>query len=146
MTFHYTPPSPDVLESHRSRGTQLVILLVVIALGLTSRAYAAHLPVFVARYAGDTLWATAVFLLLGLIRPAARTIHLALWTAVIALAIELSQLAHPGWLEALRRQPGVGLLLGYDFLFSDLACYAVGIVIGATVDHRLTRRPHPTPV
>jgi hypothetical protein len=146
MTFHYTPPSPDVLESHRSRGTQLVILLVVIALGLTSRAYAAHLPVFVARYADDTLWATAVFLLLGVIRPAARTIPLALWTAVIALAIELSQLAHPGWLEALRRQPGVGLLLGYDFLFSDLACYAVGIVIGATVDHRLTRRPHPTPV
>jgi hypothetical protein len=145
MTFHYTPPSPDVLESHRSRGTQLVILLVVIALGLTSRAYAAHLPVFVARYAGDTLWATAVFLLLGLIRPAARTIHLALWTAVIALAIELSQLAHPGWLEALRRHPGVGLLLGYDFLFSDLACYAVGIVIVAMVDYRLTRRPDPTP-
>jgi hypothetical protein len=145
MTLHYTPPSADVLESHRSRGIHLAILLVVSALGLASRAYAVHLPVFVARYAGDTLWATAVFLLLGLIRPAARTLHVALGTAVIALTIELSQLAHPDWLEALRRQPGVGLLLGYDFLASDLACYAVGIVIGATVDHRLTRRPDPTP-
>lgn len=131
---------PDV---RRSRGTQLAILLGVIALGLASRAYAAHLPLFVARYAGDTLWATAVFFLLGLIRPAARTIHLACGAALIALAVELSQLAHPDWLEALRRQPGVGLILGYDFLPVDLACYATGVIIGATVDHGLTRRPDP---
>jgi hypothetical protein len=119
------------------------MLLVVIALGLASRAYAAHLPVFVARYAGDTLWATAVVLLLGLIRPTARTIHLAIGAAVIALVVELSQLAHPDWLEALRRQPGVGLILGYDFLASDLACYAVGILIGAAVDRGVVLRPDP---
>lgn len=119
------------------------MLLVVIVLGLASRAYAAHLPVFVARYAGDTLWATAVVLLLGLIRPTARTIHLAIGAAVIALAVELSQLAHPDWLEALRLRPGLGLILGYDFLASDLACYAVGVVIGATVDRGVTHRPDP---
>lgn len=119
------------------------MLLVVVALGLASRAYAAHLPVFVARYAGDTLWATAVLFLLGLFRPTARTIHLAIGAAVIALAVELTQLAHPDWLEAFRRQPGVGLILGYDFLASDLACYALGVVIGATVDHGMTRRPDP---
>jgi hypothetical protein len=133
----------DVHEGRRSRGAHLAILLVVVALGLASRAYAAHLPVFVARYAGDTLWATAVFLLLGLIRPAARTIHLAMGAAMIALLVELSQLAHPDWLEALRRQPGVGLILGYDFVASDLACYAVGILIGAAVDRGGSRQPDP---
>ena len=133
----------DVHKGRRRGGAQLATLLVVIALGLASRAYAAHLPVFVARYAGDTLWATAVFLLLGLIRPTARTIHLVIGAAVIALVVELSQLAHPDWLEALRRQPGVGLILGYDFLVSDLACYAAGILIGATVDVGMIRRPDP---
>jgi hypothetical protein len=133
----------DVHVGRRSRGIQLAMLLVVTALGLASRSYAAHLPVFVARYAGDTLWATAVFFLLGLIRPTARPIHLALGAAVIALAVELSQLAHPDWLEALRRQPSVGLILGYDFLTSDLMCYAVGVVIGVTVDHTVILRPDP---
>jgi hypothetical protein len=133
----------DVHVGRRSRGIQLAMLLVVTALGLASRFYAAHLPVFVARYAGDTLWATAVFFLLGLIRPTAHPIHLALGAAVIAFAVELSQLAHPDWLEALRRQPGVGLILGYDFLTSDLVCYAAGVGIGVAVDHRVVLRPDP---
>jgi hypothetical protein len=128
----------------RFRGTQLALLLVAIALGLASRTYADSLPSFIARYAGDTLWASAVFLVLGLLWPEARTRSLAAGAALIALAVELSQLAHPAWLESLRRKPGVGLLLGYDFLASDLACYAVGILVVAAIDHRSFRDPDPT--
>jgi hypothetical protein len=128
----------------RFRGTQLALLLVVIALGLASRTYADSLPSFIARYAGDTLWAAAVFLLLGLLWPEARMRSLAAGAALIALAVELSQLAHPAWLEGLRRKPGVGLLLGYDFLASDLACYAAGILIVAAIDHRTFRDSDPT--
>jgi hypothetical protein len=116
----------------------------VIALGLASRTYADSLPSFIARYAGDTLWAAAVFLLLGLLWPEARMRSLAAGAALIALAVELSQLAHPAWLEGLRRKPGVGLLLGYDFLASDLACYAAGILIVAAIDHRTFRDSDPT--
>jgi hypothetical protein len=106
----------------------------VIFLGLASRYLRPRLPVFLGRYAGDTLWATAVYLTITLLRPAVPILRAALATAVIALCVELSQLAHPAWLDTLRGWPGVGLLLGYDFVPSDLACYAVGAVLGVVLD------------
>ncbi|WP_210116353.1 ribosomal maturation YjgA family protein [Hymenobacter fodinae] len=72
-------------------------------LGLSSRLYGAWLPSWVAAYAGDTLWALLVYWLLGFGWPS-RT---AQWRAIVALSfsflIELSQLYHPTWLDAVRR-------------------------------------------
>ena len=118
----------------RHRGLFLALLAAVVALGLASRVYASSLPSVVAVYGGDTLWATAVFLGLGLFWPAARTSTLALAAALLSLAVELSQLAHPAWLETLRGLPGVGLLIGYDFVWTDLACYAIGVLLGVGLD------------
>ena len=127
----------------RRAGIQLTLILLTIALGLASRWRSSSLPVFVAKYAGDTLWATAVFFGLGLIWPAAPARRLALGAAVVALAVELSQLAHPAWLDAFRNLPGVGLVIGYDFVASDLVCYAAGIALAVLVDaatHELPQR------
>jgi hypothetical protein len=123
-------PSPV----RRSRRTYLVLLLATIALGLASRIWRGSIPLFLDRYAGDTLWATAVVLLLGMLFPAARTSRLALAAAAISLGVELSQLAHPPWLDALRRIPGVALMIGYDFVWVDLTCYAAGVLLGSAVD------------
>ena len=122
-------------ESHRRhRGLFALLLVLVVALGLASRVYGSSLPALVSRYAGDTLWATAVFVGLALVRPAARTTALALGAALLSLAVELSQLAHPAWLETLRSWPGVALLIGYGFVWSDLACYAAGVALGVVLD------------
>ncbi|QDV37713.1 hypothetical protein [Tautonia plasticadhaerens] len=43
----------------------MIALVAVLAIG--SRRFASHLPGFVAAYAGDTLWATAAFLGIGLV-------------------------------------------------------------------------------
>ena len=51
--------------------------------------------------------------------------------AGFSLMIELSQLYHAPWIDAIRRTRLGGLVLGYGFLWSDLACYAVGVVCGA---------------
>jgi hypothetical protein len=108
--------------------------LLTVALGLASRVYRAHLPEPIALYAGDTLWATALLLALALAWTRARTQTLALAAAAGSILVELSQLAHPAWLDALRRLPGVALLIGHDFVASDLACYAVGVLLGAAID------------
>lgn len=118
----------------RRRGLYLVLLGITILLGLGSRTYRGSIPLVLDRYAGDTLWATAVVLLLAILFPAARTRSLAFTAVAISLAIELSQLAHPAWLDGLRRVPGVALLIGYDFVWSDLACYATGVLLGAFID------------
>ena len=118
----------------RHRGAQMALLAVIIGLGLASRRYADALPLLITRYAGDTLWATAAYVALSVVWPNARTRSLAAGAALISVGVELSQLAHPAWLERVRRWPGAALLLGYGFLASDLVCYAVGVALGAALD------------
>lgn len=127
------------LEPRRHRATQVALLAVVIMLGLASRRYPDALPPVIAPYAGDTLWATAAYLTLSVAWPGARIRWLAAGAALVSLAVELSQLARPDWLQAVRRWPGAGLLLGYGFLPSDLVCYAAGVALAAALDHSARR-------
>ena len=121
-------------DSPRPRAHYALLLVLVAGLGLASRVYRRQLPDLIARYAGDTLWATALLLFLALLWPRARTRTLALGAGLGSLLVELSQLAHPAWLDALRQLPGVALLLGSDFVASDLACYAAGVLLGVAID------------
>jgi hypothetical protein len=58
--------------------------------------------------------------------------------AVLALAfsaaIELSQLYHAPWIDSIRQTTLGGLVLGFGFVWSDLACYAAGVVLGILVE------------
>jgi hypothetical protein len=47
-----------------------------------------------------------------------------------SIAIELSQLYHAPWIDSIRHTTLGGLILGFDFVWSDLVCYAVGVGIG----------------
>jgi hypothetical protein len=69
-----------------------------------SRAYFEILPDFISTYAGDTLWALMVFLVIGLIFPSLRL--------------------------GLMRFVNIVLVLGHGFLWSDLVCYSVGVAMG----------------
>lgn len=105
-----------------------------VACGLVSRRYGAVFPEFVATYAGDTLWAATVMLGLGLISPSARPARKACLAIGISFTVELSQLIHTPWLDTLRRTTPGALLLGRGFLWSDLACYVTGVVLGLGFD------------
>jgi hypothetical protein len=108
----------------------------VIALGLTSRTKSLqpHLPHFISEYAGDTLWALVVFFGFGLLFPKLSTWRVAALASGFALIIELSQLYHAAWLDALRHTRLGGLALGYGFLWSDLVCYGVGVLLGIALE------------
>ena len=123
----------------RQGGVTLLLLVGTVALGLGSRLFRGDLPYVIAEYAGDTLWATAVFFLLRLVRPAAPGAVLAAAALAISFGVELSQLAHPRWLDDLRQQPGVALVLGHDFVATDLVCYTAGVALAWAID--LVRRP-----
>lgn len=131
--------------------TSLIVLAV--ALGLGSRRFGRSLPDFLAAYAGDTLWALVVFLGLGLLLRRASTWALALAALTFSGLIELSQLYHAPWIDSIRRTTPGGLVLGFGFLWSDLACYAVGVGFGCFVEAalgvfssewlRMGRKPQP---
>ncbi len=110
-------------------------------LGIGPRRFGAHLPAFITTYAGDALWALALFLVLGLIRPRSTTGRLAALALLLSLLVELSQLYHARWIDSIRGTTVGGLVLGFSFLSSDLVCYAVGVVMGVALEWALRRRP-----
>ena len=122
------------MRTRRKPAPWIVLLLLTVALGLGSRRYATSLPRFVAAYAGDTLWATAAFLGFGLLLPRASTWRVALLAMSLSVLVEVGQLYHAPWIDSIRRTRLGGLILGYDFVWSDLACYAVGVVLGILIE------------
>ena len=102
--------------------------------GYRFRRYAHILPTFIATYAGDTLWALAAFFGFGLILPATSTVRVTLLAMAFSVAIELSQLYHAPWIDSIRHMTIGGLILGFGFLWSDLACYAVGVGLGMLIE------------
>lgn len=112
----------------------MALLCLTIAAGLASRHYPALFPGFIARYAGDTLWAAMVFWILALASRRAGTGVLAATAMAIAVAVECSQRYHAIWIDSIRATRIGALLLGSDFSWSDMACYAAGVGIAAALD------------
>lgn len=121
------------------RPAYFALLLVTICLGLASRHWAPSLPNFIGAYAGDALWASAVYWVLALAHPRMRAAHRLLLALAIAITVEVSQLFHPAWLEAVRATWFGARVLGFGFLWSDLVCYAVGVALAVMVDLRFGR-------
>ena len=125
------------------RAAFLACLAAAIALGLASRRFGQALPVFVATYAGDALWAAAAYLALGVAWPSAPIMRRAAAAFLFAAAVESSQLYHAPWVDGIRATRLGALVLGSGFLWSDLACYAVGVAASAAGERladRLIRR------
>lgn len=142
-----SPPSgfvkiqPRLGDAYASIGYEMKIrlpflgaALAVMMLGLASRRFRPELPAFLAEFSGDTLWALMVYLLVSCCVIRGSAFQRVLISAGIALTIELSQLYHAPWIDAIRQTTLGGLVLGFGFLWTDLICYAVGILIGACFD------------
>lgn len=117
----------------------LALIALVLVLGISSRCHAGALPGFLAAYAGDTLWALAAFLGWGVLMPRASTRRVGLLAMAASVAVEVSQLYHAPWIDAVRRSTPGGLVLGHGFLWSDLACYALGVGLGVLIEMVITR-------
>jgi glycopeptide antibiotics resistance protein len=123
----------------RYRLIYAVLLVIVIGLGLGSRRYSHILPDFIATYAGDTLWALMVFLLIGFIFPAFSTIKVAIIALIFSFSIELSQLYHAPWIDQLRQYRLMALIIGHGFVWTDWLCYTVGVGIGVIGESGFSR-------
>lgn len=123
----------------------VLLLGLTIVSGLVSRSsiFAEDSPVH--QYAGDTLWAMAVFWALATISPRSRTSHLAIGTLIISFVIEATQLYHANWIDHLRSYRLGALILGHTFIWADLACYTAGVWFGANIDHFLIRQERQSP-
>ena len=131
-------PSPRVAP--RPRLPLVLLACLTIALGLASRRFGEALPAFIALYAGDALWATLMYWCVALVRPRAGAWTLGLTALGIAYAVEVSQLYRAPWIDQVRTTRLGALALGQGFLWSDLACYAMGVLLAVAVDRALFAR------
>jgi hypothetical protein len=119
----------------------LALIPITVFAAFATRSGASWIPRFVAEYGGDTLWALMVFMVLRALAPQwplARSVLLAL---TISYLCEISQLYHAPWIQSIRAYRLGGIILGYDFAWSDLVCYTVGIICGASGEAIFRRSP-----
>jgi uncharacterized protein DUF2809 len=121
----------------------VVASVVTIALGLSIRRFPDAFPSFIARYAPDALWASLVFWLISTAFLRARPLVVAAAALLFSVTVETSQLYHAPWIDAVRATRLGALVLGSGFLWSDLACYAVGVALAAGVDIGLGNKSTP---
>lgn len=116
------------------RWIHLAITFVIIVLGLASRKYSDILPEFVAEYSGDTLWAAMVYWGIRFLFPALsirKTIAISL---LFSYCIEISQLYQADWANVIRSTTLGALIFGHGFLWSDMICYTIGVLLSAVID------------
>ncbi|AFL99726.1 MULTISPECIES: DUF2809 domain-containing protein [Desulfitobacterium] len=122
------------MAAKRNRWTYLIFVGVTIILGLSSRQFSGYLPYTINLYLGDALWALMVFFMFCFIFRLKGTGWLAAVALLFTFGIEISQLYHAPWIDAIRQTRLGGLVLGYGFLWRDLVAYTIGVAVGAVID------------
>jgi Protein of unknown function (DUF2809) len=117
------------------------LALVAIICGLSLRWYGfpLGLPAFIVKYGGSLVWATMVFLLVGVLLPRLTPLQIVAIAAAIAIVVELSRLVHTPWLDAFRLTTAGALLLGRIFSLWNLVAYLIGIAAGIWLDGFVAR-------
>lgn len=118
----------------KKRLAYLLPAVPVVIAGLASRKYRTDLPSLLGVYAGDVLWALVLYLLVSAVLAGRPIAWRATISLVLASLVEVSQLYHAPWLDAIRHTTLGGLALGFGFLWSDLVCYSLGIAIGGVTE------------
>lgn len=133
--------STELERTYRLIRTRFVYLLaatVVMFAGLASRKYREQLPTYLAEYAGDTLWALMLFLLVSTLLGGGQILTRAAISLALAFLVEISQLYQAPWIDSIRQTKLVGLVLGFGFLWTDLVCYLIGIAFGTVFETAIT--------
>jgi hypothetical protein len=125
---------------NRKRWLYFLLLLLTIPLGLYSRSEAPVFASLFGKYGGDVLYATAAFFAIRILCIRARLVVVGLWALLACFAVEFLQLYEGGWMVTIRNSRIGGLLLGHGFLWSDLICYAVGVILGFGIGYLSEQR------
>ena len=119
--------------------TTLLILLITIPIGLAVRLLPLHLPWFLYKYLGSTLWAIALYWFLATLLPKLRPRAIATIAILIAILLELSRLIPIAPIDAFRQTFAGMIFLGRYFSLKNIAAYILAIALAATADHFLVK-------
>jgi hypothetical protein len=118
----------------KSRITYFILIFIIIILGLLSR-HIEGIPLFV----GDILWGLMVYFIVRFLFITQSIKWVSIAALLFCYTIEFSQLYQAPWINNIRHTVIGGLILGEVFLWGDMLCYTVGIVIGIIVERLIVK-------
>ena len=118
-------------------GAAFTIAAAVI--GLASRQPPLQNWPIIGPWGGDAAWTIAACGGVRMLRPRWTTLRIALTGYALSVSVEISQLIHLPWLDAVRATRLGALLLGRGFLWTDLVAYLGGASIYGILDALLAR-------
>ena len=111
----------------------LLLFVFCIWLALATRHHHEWFLPLIVKYGGDTIWAAAFLFLLRIFFTTIKLWKLSIIAYSLGVLDELSQLSHTPILVTIRETTIGKLMLGQGFVWSDLLCYAVGILMAAAI-------------
>lgn len=121
----------------RRRRCTLVILAGLVPSGLLTKYYRGYGEEWVNHSLGGVLYVIFWVLFFSLLFPRVSHWKIALYVFLATSAVELLQLWHPPWLEAIRANPIGVTLLGNSFTWLDFPHYLVGSLLAGFLLSRL---------
>ena len=118
-----------------SRIQYFILILIVIALGITSRKMDG-VPTFF----GDTLYAVMIYFGMRMFFINFNIKKAAILALLFCFAIEFLQLYDAKWMLDIRRTTLGHYVLGQGFLWSDLVYYTLGIIMAFLIDFNFIKR------
>ncbi|MEN9610708.1 MAG: hypothetical protein RLZZ628_1522 [Bacteroidota bacterium] len=117
--------------------------LFTLFLGYESRQYYPTNGTFIHDYVGDAIWAAMIYFGFRMMMPQTIYRKSIIYAMIFCFSIEFLQLYHAPWIEAIRHTQLGGLILGFEFLWSDLVSYIIGILVAFIIDNQLIIKQIP---
>jgi len=114
---------------NRYRFILFLAIIIIIPLGLVSKFYKGPLDEWLNNYSGGIFYEIFWILLVILINPKIKPSIATIWVFMITALLEVMQLWHPPFLEAIRATLIGRLLIGTTFDWWDFPHYILGCTI-----------------
>lgn len=111
------------------------ITIIILFIGILSRKIDV-IPLFV----GDILYACLIYFGLHFLFPNLKIIKTTLLALLFCVIIEFFQLYKAQWIITIRNTTFGHYVLGQGFLWSDIVCYSIGVIISSLLDFKITTK------
>jgi glycopeptide antibiotics resistance protein len=112
----------------KRRIVYFILYLLIIPIGYSTRKMAHLYHPFIAEHGGDALWAAMFVFLFRSIWPSTKLWKVMLYSYLLCIAIEVSELYHAPWIDDIRRTFLGKMILGWGFLWGDFVRYLCGVL------------------